>query len=110
MTGSGVGGQSRVVLFNSKGQMIWRNGIARPDLGSGAAGTYPRAYGDWKLTTKRGDPADGVSSPALVVFSKADYGEYVKGIGTPTEQQKSTWIQQNADVLVVNSYTGNIVR
>lgn len=109
MTGSGSGGQSRVILFDSKGQMILRNGIARPDLGSGAAGTYPRAYGDWKLTTKAGDPFDGVSSPGLMIFGKKDYEQFLS-LGTPTDQQKSDWIQQNTDVLIVNAITGNIIR
>ena len=90
--------------------MITRHGVARPDIGSGNPGTYPRAYGDWNFTTKRGDPSTGVSTPGLLFLDMADYLEQNFAPDRSADAQRDAWIKSHADVLIVNAYTGNFIQ
>jgi hypothetical protein len=119
LTGDNTGGRSRVILFDANGQLLLRNGIMRSAVGSAPGANsdpYPYAYGDWfkdNSATATNSPNDtaslGVSAPGVVVFSMTDYKAYVTQ-ASPGDSAKSNWIQNNADILVVNGYTGNIIR
>jgi type II secretory pathway pseudopilin PulG len=102
--------RSRVVLFDSRGHLLLRSGIAAP---------ASAAYADWKLAAPEDvdiDPATGdsipsmrgASSPGFLIYSAADYN--AKGFTPATQGAAAAWIQQNADILVINAYTGNIIR
>ena len=118
MTGDNTAGTSRVVVFDANGQMILRNGIHHPNPGSRPApgsDPYPYAYGDWLPNCVNvGDPDNcGVSSPAVLVFSMNDFKDYVNNnthTGAQLDIDKANWVQQHSDVLIVNAYTGNLIR
>jgi hypothetical protein len=107
ITGDTAGGSSRVIMFNAKGQMTVHGGIARAS--TVATPKAPKPYADWNIATPKGAASDGVSSPGLIVFN---YNEYKQNNFNPsTDQTKADlWIQQHADVLTVNAYTGNVIR
>lgn len=78
---------SRVILFNGSGQLVLRSGISG-------------SYGDWNLTG-----VGGFSSPAILVYDTVQYQGAVD-----RNENASTWLQKNGDVLVINAYTGNVIR
>ncbi len=108
LTGDNSGGASRVILFDANGQMILRNGIARPNNTGSADGGYPKAYVDWNITTKATAASYGVSSPGVIVFSMTDYKS--AGMVAAADTAKASWVQQHSDVLIVNAYTGGVIR
>lgn len=104
--------RSRVVLFDSKGQLILHSGIAAPTTAN---------YADWKLAAPADydtDPSTGESIPSLkgqstpgfVVFNKTEYDS--KGFTNSTTDQDAaaSWLKQNGDLVVINAYTGNVIR
>jgi len=128
VTTSKVGGStSRIILFDANGQLVLRNRIVRPDLGSSPAANvdpYPWAYGDWlkekdKTNGAWGAPNEnsdyvGVSAPALLIYNDKEFSNYCKSSAYLSAEKKdvaaSDWVQRHADVLVVNAYTGNLIR
>jgi prepilin-type N-terminal cleavage/methylation domain-containing protein len=103
-------GATRAILFNAQGQMITRTGLARPDLGAGAPGTYPRAYGDWNFTTKRSaHPNVGVSAPGVFLFDMNEYRAQNIPADVAGDAQRVAWIKQHADAVMVNAYTGTLL-
>ncbi len=108
----------RAVLFDANGQLLLRRGLATPDPNSGplnTRGRYPFAYGDWNFLKPNGFDAFGVnglavnttgSSPGFFLYNKSDYDDQV----FPSDQARAAWLAQHSDVLIVNAYTGNVIR
>jgi prepilin-type N-terminal cleavage/methylation domain-containing protein len=102
-------GRSRVILFNALGQLVTRHGLARPNMGTGAAGTYPRACADWLFTTKRGAPSVGMSSPGVFVYDRDAYVNQNIPTDHSGDGQRNDWIKSHADVILINANTGALL-
>jgi prepilin-type N-terminal cleavage/methylation domain-containing protein len=105
----GTRGVTRAVLFDGQGQVIARHGLARPDQGTGAAGTYPRAYGDWNFATKTGDSHMGVSSPGVFLYDAVGYAAEGFAGGRAGDEARNAWLKGHANVVVVNANTGALL-
>jgi prepilin-type N-terminal cleavage/methylation domain-containing protein len=113
MTGNddatGSRGVTRAILFDAMGNMITRHGLARPDVGTGRPGSYPRAYWDWNFTTKRGEAHMGISSPGIFIYDEMEYLRQRIPDGPAGDARRGPWIKQHADVVIVNGNTGGIL-
>jgi prepilin-type N-terminal cleavage/methylation domain-containing protein len=100
----------RAILFDANGQLITRGGLVTPDPGTGTPGTYPKAYGDWRFLK----PADATvanylkatSSPGFFLYNKADFDAQ----SFANDSARALWLKQHADVVIVNAYTGTVIR
>jgi prepilin-type N-terminal cleavage/methylation domain-containing protein len=96
-------GKSRIVLFDSSGQMVMVNGI----------GTHFSLLGEqealaWNLNaTNDNNLSIGVSSPGLVVY---DADEYIQSQSSSHPVAPDVWLRNHATILIVNPYTGSILR
>jgi prepilin-type N-terminal cleavage/methylation domain-containing protein len=107
-TGGVLGANCRVILFDSNGQLLMANGLAIE-----ATNTDPVAFA-WNLrcdpeqstTQVKQSVTRGSSSPGFLVY---DAGLFVAQHNA-TASTDATWLQQNSDVIVVNAYTGNVIR
>ncbi|MCL2639901.1 MAG: prepilin-type N-terminal cleavage/methylation domain-containing protein [Phycisphaerales bacterium] len=108
---------ARIILFDANGQLVLRNGVMRPREGNAPGQNddiYPYAYGDWirSTTGSVGRPdgvnSQGVSSPAILIYNGRAFRDGTKT--SDTDEKKSDWILQNADILVINPYTGSLIR
>jgi len=107
-TGSGSNtAKNRVILFDANGQLLLRNGIARTSYTGTTDGVYPDAYTDWNLIAHNGTSSQAVSTPAVMIFNMTDFQAYISNQSNP---DLTAWIQQNADILVVNAYTGSLIQ
>jgi hypothetical protein len=88
-------------MFDGNGQMVLRNGLAEDPTLIAAGDT---SAGAWNLNGAS-TLSNGVSSPGLVVFNVNDYNAAKAGGAT-----LATWLPGNSDVLIVNAYTGNLIR
>jgi prepilin-type N-terminal cleavage/methylation domain-containing protein len=102
---------ARAVLFDASGQLITRGGLVTPDSTTGTPGSYPRAYADWRFL----NPVDAVgipnysksaSSPGFFLYNKNDYDAQ----SFVDDKARGDWLRQHADVIVVNGYTGTVIR
>lgn len=95
---------ARIILFTPNGQMLLRNGLARdPSLTDNITAA-------WNLNATVGNESRGVSSPAVVIYSGAELQAAIDNGTATTSQDRALWIEGHSDVLVVNAYTGGIVR
>lgn len=130
--------KTRVIIFDAQGQLVLRNGLCVEEYAAGTyrAGTILRATGDspkdiylslqdnnasaltntayWRIVPWHFD-ADytdelrqsyGTSAPGIFVF---DYNEF-NNSGASNDTDRATWLQQNADILVINANTGAVIR
>ena len=88
-----IDGNSRVILFDGSGQLLLRSRLNKSSSGNAA----------WTLN---GDAVTSFSSPALIIYDFVAYKAATEGgaIGS------SNWLQKNGDLLVINAYTGNVIR
>ena len=93
------GGKCRVILFDSTGQMALLNALATDTSLTDPVSTA------WNINGTAG-VSQGTSSPGLVVY---DASLFLASHNT-NPSNDSLWLRQNADVLIVNPYTGNIIR
>ena len=96
---SSVTAGARIVLFDASGQVSLRSLI------SGGANTA------WNLDSPT--TASGVSSPAVVVFDSGQLNGDIqaKGLsGAAAVTEANQWLVRYADTVVINSYTGNVIR
>jgi prepilin-type N-terminal cleavage/methylation domain-containing protein len=108
-TGGSASGSCRAIMFDSNGQLVLRNGLARANL-AGAPGVAPRVYGDWNFNSKGTSASSAASSPGLVIFGKKDYEAQGFTSTAASQTAAATWVQQHSDVIVVNAYTGQVIR
>ncbi|HUO06994.1 MAG TPA: prepilin-type N-terminal cleavage/methylation domain-containing protein [Phycisphaerae bacterium] len=107
-----TGSACRFILFDPEGQMVLRSGITRPNVGSSKPGQYPWMYGDWIRDASgaaKGSPGTAsnfASSPAILIYNKAEYDTETFA----TDAQRSAWLQSNAQIIVINAYTGGVIR
>lgn len=101
---STAGTKARVVLFNENGQLVLANGFTRNPAVTDAASAA------WNLNATFNTPSGGVSSPAVIVFNVNDMNAATDAGKITNANTRATWVQQNADILIVNAYTGNIIR
>ena len=94
--------KSRVILFDSGGQMVLWNGLA-PD----PVLVPNEVVAAWNLEATPTAPWDAVSSPGILVYDAALYLE--SRTASPT-LDASTWLRQHADVFILNPYTGEVIR
>ena len=104
--------RTRVIMFDANGQLILRNGLGRADLtmipfSSDPAGGKYKITGDWAFTTPKGTPSDAVTSPAVVVY---DGRTFDQAAVAGNDNNVAKWMKANADILIVNAYTGNVLR
>jgi prepilin-type N-terminal cleavage/methylation domain-containing protein len=111
-TGDNTGDSSipcRIVLFDENGQLLLTNRLfADSKLLASDSTVAAWNFVAYTLTT-----AGSNSSPAVVIYdgnalqAAAQSGKITN---PPTAASVWPWMEQNADILVVNSYTGNIIR
>lgn len=96
--------KARVILFDGNGHLVLMNSLTRdPSLTDASSAA-------WNLNADRNNLSRGVSSPAVVVFSGTEMKDATdRGVIT-NASTRAEWVKQNGDVLVVNAYTGNIIR
>jgi len=110
---------ARIILFDANGQLVLRNGVMRPREGTEPGKNediYPYAYGDWiRGTTESavvgrpdGVNSQSVSSPAILIYNGRAFRDSTKT--SDTDEKKSDWILENADIMVINAYTGSLIR
>jgi prepilin-type N-terminal cleavage/methylation domain-containing protein len=94
---------SRIIVFDSSGQMVLVNGI----------GLHFSEMGDlvtdaWNLRASDDNNLYlGVSSPGFVVY---DGDAYIEALSSPVAVDPNKWLQQHATIVIVNPYTGNVMR
>lgn len=87
----------RVVLFDSNGQLIVRNNL------HAANATLAALWGISGATA-----ADDTSSPGLIIYDNAAFqGAGGATMTVPTPEQ---WLRTNGKLLIVNAFTGNVIR
>jgi prepilin-type N-terminal cleavage/methylation domain-containing protein len=109
-----AGSNARVILFDADGQLILQSGLTAPDPAAGNTnpGDYPKAYGDWGLLKPSDAPTTGVgglnaySSPGVFIYSRFDF----ENANLATDADRTQWLINHSDVLVVNTFTGNMNR
>ncbi|HVS70643.1 MAG TPA: prepilin-type N-terminal cleavage/methylation domain-containing protein [Phycisphaerae bacterium] len=108
-TGDESSGVARCILFDQNGQMVLRSRLVRPKLtGATDVGGYPQAYKDWNFDSAGTTSGSTSSSPGLVVFDMQEYK--AQNFTTAQSDKKAQWLQQHADVLIVNPYTGSLIQ
>lgn len=96
--------KTRVVLFDSNGQMVLNNRLAKDPALTDAAAVA------WNLNATTSNQSDGVSSPGFIIYSAADFKAATDNGSLTSDATRAQWVKQNADILIVNPYTGNIIR
>jgi prepilin-type N-terminal cleavage/methylation domain-containing protein len=112
-SGGAAAPHARLILFNANGQMILRNGTCRPLTTGPQTNDYPKAYADWNLPSPNGTASDGISSPGVLVFNINTYRDFVasdSNNGAQLVTDKGNWLKQHAAVIIVNAYTGGVIR
>jgi hypothetical protein len=98
----------RIILFDGEGHMVLRNGLMKdaslPDTGSPLTSDVPAV--SWNLQ----GGSVGVSSPGFVVFNANELQAAKDKNTVNSTGTLSTWLMQHADIMVVNAYTGNVIR
>ena len=101
--------KTRMVVFNGDGQMEVLAGLACPYSAAAALDSPTRIVFDWNLITAAAAPpaaSTAVSSPGVMLFDGLMYLQQTFADDTA----RAAWIQKNADVVLVNAYTGNVIR
>lgn len=96
----------RVILFNGEGQMILVDSLAHDPTVMDAAAIA------WNLnaTTGAANHSKGVSGPGLVVYNGNDMQAATNNGVITDATTRANWLKANSDVLIVNAYTGGIIR
>jgi len=92
-------GVCRAILFNASGQVTLQNGLTAVPAASAA--TAP-----WNFA----GTAACASSPGVLIYDSTDYLNWIKSQSTPSAAAKATWLQAHGDLLIINSYTGGLIR
>ena len=108
--------RTRVIVFDSTGQLVLRNGLAVANV-TGAIGSAGMVTGDWAfilpnvpisgVTFAAGNASNAVSSPGVIIYDGRGFDQ-AQVAGNDTNV--ANWLKANADILIVNAYTGNIIR
>lgn len=103
---------TRAIVFDSNGQMVLRNGLACKYVATDSAGSMTKVTFDWKMSITPAQPATNyVSSPGMVIYDGPAYNAAGMGPGSGvTDATRAAWLLKNADVVIVNAYTGNVIR
>jgi prepilin-type N-terminal cleavage/methylation domain-containing protein len=100
--GGQFGASSRAILFDNNGQMLLTTGIGTdPSLSADAVAQAWNLHGEVSVTR-------GSSSPGFLVYDAVLFN--ASHTANPSAASDATWLQQNSDVIVVNAYTGNVIR
>jgi len=92
-------GGGRIILFDGNGQLVLRNNLtASTDTASAA------------LWFGSGANAAGISKPGFVVYNSNDLQAAKDKNLVTDDPSMAKWLQQFADVIIVNAYTGNVIR
>jgi hypothetical protein len=89
----------RAVLFSADGQLLVRNGLVGANPDWNMAGREPTAQNG------RTSMDNGTSSPGVIVFDGQALAD--KGL---TGAAAEDWILKNGNVMLLNAYTGNVIR
>jgi prepilin-type N-terminal cleavage/methylation domain-containing protein len=111
--GGNFGASCRVILFDSNGQMLLANGIGTdPSLATDAVAQAWNLHGDQKSSGGNIQQTRGSSSPGFLIYDAVLFNaEHTAAIAAGNEATADPiWLRQNSDVLVVNAYTGNVIR
>jgi len=96
------GGTPRIIMFDASGQLILVGNITlKPNLST--------VIWQWQPSVGApGIPLTGlVSTPALVAYD----GNQLKGyLQANTSATPTQWLNRYADTIVINTYTGNVIR
>lgn len=95
------GANCRVILFDGNGQLLVSRGIAT----DASLATDPVAQA-WNMSADTVSLNKGSSSPAFLVYDAGLFAAQHNASGSTD----ATWLRQNSDVVVVNAYTGNVIR
>lgn len=85
----------RVILFDGSGQMMLINNLIASETNQG-----------WAQSLNSGSAADRSSTPGIVLYDGREYDSAVNDAG----KDGATWLANNADLLIINAYTGNVIR
>ncbi len=126
--------RTRLILFDANGQLVLRNGLGVNTYDAGttyntgeavASGgsTYvcvrPVTVGqspvannssywrreDWYIRATSSALNDGVSTPGIVIWDDNDF----RAANLGSDAARGDWVLKNADILIVNAYTGNLL-
>ncbi|MEI7765964.1 MAG: prepilin-type N-terminal cleavage/methylation domain-containing protein [Phycisphaerae bacterium] len=89
--------KARVILFDSNGQLTLADRLA--------TGTDGRT--EWYLNATPADATLGISSPGFVIY---DSNKLRNSVDMSQPAVVNDWIFRNANLYVVNPYTGGIIR
>jgi type II secretory pathway pseudopilin PulG len=95
------GGTCRVILFDSTGQLLMTNSIAADTTLKNDDPTVAA----WNMNGDQ-SATRGSSSPGFLVYDAVLFNQ---SHHTPPVND-ATWLQQNSDVIILNAYTGNVIR
>ncbi len=106
-------GNCVAIVFNGNGQMIVRSGLYAET--SGANPAYDSDL-DWDfgaatdgIPNPQGNLNGGTSTPGIILYSISGLTA-AENKGATSAAAQAIWIQEHADVLIVNSYTGGVLR
>lgn len=110
--------RARAIVFNADGQMEIRKGLACNFMPNGsptpARDSPLLTVGDWGLIAVPAtvsSPPPAASTTVVSTIGVIAYDSYLYGAQSfPTDTDRANWLQKNADVVVVNAYTGNVIR
>jgi prepilin-type N-terminal cleavage/methylation domain-containing protein len=96
------GANCRAILFDNNGQLLLANGIA-----TDSSLSTDLVAAAWNLNADSA-VTKGSSSPGFLVYDAVLFN--ASHTANPSAASDATWLQQNSDVIVVNAYTGNVIR
>lgn len=101
----------RVVLFNERGQLLIRNGIAGYNLDVSTDARAARSC--WNVGSASSSTALFGSTAGLVVYDYNEYMDATRNAGATEDDRiraRSSWLMQYADPIGINHVTGMVIR
>ncbi len=99
-----VATQMRAIIFSSDGQLVLRDGVATSTSGNPALQDWNFGVPGTAPTTGTGN--DPTSTGAILIYNNAD----LRAENFTSDTDRLNWLQKNAAIVVVNAYTGGIIR
>lgn len=124
---------ARAIIFNENGQLVFWNNLSVPTYQAGvtyAAGQVVSNAG--KIYTCQTDKIMGISPPnaaswgetkwnfggtagsastaGLLVYDDRGLQAAVDSNKVTNDATRSSWLQKNGDLVIINAYTGNVIR
>ena len=93
-----AGVSTRAIIFDGNGQLILRSGLS-VNSPTGALGSASMIVGDWNFS----GGSNSASTAGVILYDGQQFT-------AAAPANAASWLQQNADIVVVNAFTGNLNR